>query len=358
METTGHNSALFLASGCLTAEGLREYCSGQLNPVDHQISDNHIANCSFCSEAINGHTIFLESFSADELKETHDDLLNQIDVLINKNRPAQNAEKKNKINTVMLTWLSIAAAVIVFFGIYYTYSHHYSGKNNDDLALADNRQPNQKSENSSNLSAPPVGNPTKANGESEPYNTVSAKPGPEKKTAEGESKQEATASVTTPTTITNSAEIKENSNENAAIAAKKETQVEPSATKVAVSANKRSMRRSDEDAIESNNQTIYTSVEEMPSFPGGEASRLKFLQGNTIFPQSAKEKGISGTVYVSFLVESTGKISDIKVLKGIGSGCDEEAIRVVRKMPNWIPGKQAGKPVGVKFTMPIKFSQK
>ena len=118
------------------------------------------------------------------------------------------------------------------------------------------------------------------------------------------------------------------------------------------------MRRSDEDAIESNNQTIYTSVEEMPSFPGGEASRLKFLQGNTIFPQSAKEKGISGTVYVSFLVESTGKISDIKVLKGIGSGCDEEAIRVVRKMPNWIPGKQAGKPVGVKFTMPIKFSQK
>ena len=77
---------------------------------------------------------------------------------------------------------------------------------------------------------------------------------------------------------------------------------------------------------------------------------------NLHYPDSAKQLGISGTVYVSFLIDTKGKVSNIKVLKGIGGGCDEEAIRVVKKMPRWGAGRQAGKAVNVQFTMPIRFS--
>lgn len=112
-----------------------------------------------------------------------------------------------------------------------------------------------------------------------------------------------------------------------------------------------------EKVIEQEDKTpIFTVVEEMPSFPGGEEARLKFLQENIQYPQVAKESGISGTVYISFVVDSKGKVTDVKIQRGIGGGCDEEAIRVIKLMPGWNPGKQAGKSVRVQFTMPIRFT--
>jgi periplasmic protein TonB len=100
---------------------------------------------------------------------------------------------------------------------------------------------------------------------------------------------------------------------------------------------------------------IFTIVEEMPSFPGGEGELAKFLAANIVYPQIAKESGIQGTVYVSFVVDSKGKVTDVRVLRGIGGGCDEEALRVVRMMPSWRPGKQNGQSVRVQFNMPIRF---
>ncbi|MFA5971091.1 MAG: energy transducer TonB [Lentimicrobiaceae bacterium] len=100
---------------------------------------------------------------------------------------------------------------------------------------------------------------------------------------------------------------------------------------------------------------IFTIVEEMPSYPGGEAERNKFLADNIVYPQQATENGIQGTVYVSFVVDSKGNVTDVKILRGIGGGCDEEALRVVKMMPKWHPGKQNGKQVRVLFNMPIYF---
>jgi protein TonB len=100
---------------------------------------------------------------------------------------------------------------------------------------------------------------------------------------------------------------------------------------------------------------VFTIFEEMPSFPGGEAERNKFLAENIVYPQQATENGIQGTVYVSFVVDSKGNVTDVKVLRGIGGGCDEEALRVVKMMPQWHPGKQNGKLVRVLFNMPIYF---
>ncbi len=96
-------------------------------------------------------------------------------------------------------------------------------------------------------------------------------------------------------------------------------------------------------------------VEEMPEFPGGDAGRLKYLSANTKYPESAKEIGLQGTVYVGFVVNEKGKVVEVELLRGIGGGCDEEALRVVKNMPDWKPGRQSGNEVRVRFSMPICF---
>ena len=103
-------------------------------------------------------------------------------------------------------------------------------------------------------------------------------------------------------------------------------------------------------------QQIFTIVEQMPEFPGGEEELFKYLGKNIKYPSMARENGITGTVYVTFVVEGNGEISDVKKLRGIGGGCDEEAMRVVKAMPSWKAGKQNGKSVRVQYNLPIKFT--
>jgi len=100
---------------------------------------------------------------------------------------------------------------------------------------------------------------------------------------------------------------------------------------------------------------IFTIVEEQPGFPGGESALMEYLKNNIKYPQLARESNIQGTVFVTFVVEPNGGISNVKVLRGIGGGCDDEAMRVVKNMPSWSPGKQRGKPVRVQFNLPIRF---
>ncbi len=95
-----------------------------------------------------------------------------------------------------------------------------------------------------------------------------------------------------------------------------------------------------------------------PQFPGGETELMKFLQQNLKYPQKAVEAGVQGKVIVNFVVGKDGSISHIKVIRGIGFGCDEEAIRVLKKMPPWDPGLMGGKPVPVYYTFPINFQLK
>ena len=101
--------------------------------------------------------------------------------------------------------------------------------------------------------------------------------------------------------------------------------------------------------------TIYDTVEKMPSFPGGEIMMYDFLARNVRYPQRAREDGYSGTVYVKFVIEPDGTLTNIEVAKGVGGGCSEEAVRVVKMMPNWIPGEAFGKKVRVTYTLPINF---
>ena len=102
----------------------------------------------------------------------------------------------------------------------------------------------------------------------------------------------------------------------------------------------------------------YANLDEQPQFPGGNQALLTFLNSNIIYPDSAKNNGISGTVYISFVINPDGKLTDAKIVKGSRycSQCDLEALRVILLMPDWIPGKQKGKPVKVKYMFPIKFN--
>jgi len=96
-------------------------------------------------------------------------------------------------------------------------------------------------------------------------------------------------------------------------------------------------------------------VEEMPVFPGGDTERQRFLAETIQYPQQAAENAIQGTVYVQFVIDSKGNITDVKILRGIGGGCDEEASRVIKMMPQWKPGRQNGKTVRVLYNMPVIF---
>jgi protein TonB len=99
----------------------------------------------------------------------------------------------------------------------------------------------------------------------------------------------------------------------------------------------------------------YIWVEEMPMFPGGEDAMLKYISNNIKYPVDAREANITGIVYLSFIVDKEGEIKNIEILKGIGGGCEEEAVRVIKKMSKWKPGKQNGQSVNVQFKLPISF---
>lgn len=100
----------------------------------------------------------------------------------------------------------------------------------------------------------------------------------------------------------------------------------------------------------------FMSVQEMPEFPGGQAAFSKFLSKNLRYPSQAQESNLQGRVTVSFIVETDGSLSDIHVLRGIGAGCDEEAIRVIKKAPAWRAGRQNGRAVRVMYNVPIVFN--
>ena len=102
-------------------------------------------------------------------------------------------------------------------------------------------------------------------------------------------------------------------------------------------------------------QQIFTVVEEMPEFPGGQGELLKYLGKSIKYPVIAQENGIQGRVICAFVVNRDGSIVDAEVLRGVDPSLDKEALRVINSMPKWKPGKQRGKPVRVKYTVPVTF---
>lgn len=110
--------------------------------------------------------------------------------------------------------------------------------------------------------------------------------------------------------------------------------------------------------VQQGDNSIEEEPDTYPEFFGGVESLYSFIAANIRYPKKAKENGIQGTVYVRFVVKADGSISDVNVLRGIGAGCDEEAVRVVKAMPRWKPGTKNGKPINTQYTIPITFKLK
>jgi protein TonB len=102
-------------------------------------------------------------------------------------------------------------------------------------------------------------------------------------------------------------------------------------------------------------EEIFTIVEDQPEFPGGIGAFYKYVATNLRYPAQARRMGIAGKVFVQFVVEKDGRLTDVQILKGIGAGCDEEALRVIKKSKAWKPGRQRGRPVKVRMIIPINF---
>ena len=117
---------------------------------------------------------------------------------------------------------------------------------------------------------------------------------------------------------------------------------------------------SDEDIAieieEESDDDFFMVVENMPEFPGGDLGLMKYIQKNVKYPPIAKEYNITGKVYVSFIVDKSGSVTNVKVVRGVDKNLDAEALRVVKSLPKYKPGKQRGKPVRVMFTIPINFT--
>ncbi len=110
-----------------------------------------------------------------------------------------------------------------------------------------------------------------------------------------------------------------------------------------------------EEKEEAEEAQVFFIVEEMPEFPGGEAALRAFIAKSINYPVIAQENGIQGKVYVTFVVDKDGGISEAKIARGVDPSLDKEALRVVNQLPKWKPGKQRGKPVRVSYTVPISF---
>lgn len=111
----------------------------------------------------------------------------------------------------------------------------------------------------------------------------------------------------------------------------------------------------EEPVEEEETDEIFTIVEQQPGFKGGISAFYSYVGKKMKYPSQARRMGIEGKVFVQFVVGKDGSISDVKIMRGIGAGCDEEAVRVIKNSPNWTPGKQRGKPVKVRMVLPITF---
>jgi protein TonB len=143
-----------------------------------------------------------------------------------------------------------------------------------------------------------------------------------------------------------------------AVAAEKTQVGDPNAEEVIAAPEATAAPTRVEVAVEAapKEEQVFTVVEQQPEFNGGMAALGQYLGKNLRYPAAAQRANVSGRVFVSFVVNTDGSIQDVAVLKGLGFGTDEEAIRVIKAMPKWRPGKQSGRPVRVKYNLPINFT--
>lgn len=385
------SSALFMPSGCLTGEALMLFISGSLKGAALTKAQKHIAECPLCTDAAEGLRMWLNGNKPDETPAPGlTDTLNseaarlpgkQPFAEIHSNKPSPSpvnkfhartdilnerikqrlhtyssmeANEKKRLSYKPFVWIAAAASVVLLIGSFYVV---WIQNQVDSENLA-----KQRAAEMAMLESP--ANPDTLTILMHENKTVLAM---REKNVQGISKSTQTRepAVVEDAEVFNQDELSvathadvlpEKLPTEESIAMKEDSKaVTVDKANAAPAGNSVKMAAMKKAEVEYESKDVFTIVEEMPSFPGGEAERNKFLAENIAYPKQAAESGIQGTVYISFIVSAGGKIEDVKIIRGIGGGCDEEALRVVKLMPRWKPGRQDGKAVRTIFNMPVVF---
>lgn len=367
----GESQKLFTTSGCLTEETLFRHCSGLLQAAELQLVDDHVQACELCSLALEGYALTTpDSFSEDmnRLNQKFAETGQTSGIPGHASDAGEKVGDKRLVGKGRKSFLQryrielIAATLLLLIAI---------GGRQIYLGLMNPRS----SENQMALAVKPdSAEEAIVESDLKPVSSEKASPLTENKPASplgiaGENKL--TESVNEDLVVTVDAEISEQTITEDTQPISTENEIIPEAGTlkspeltdthyiegITITKANKASRLSRETAEEETAEAeIFTVVEESPHFPGGEDARIKFLQENLKYPVIARESSIQGTVFITFVIEKDGTITDIRVLRGIGGGCDEEALRALKLMPRWIPGKQRGKPVRVQFNLPVKFS--
>jgi TonB family protein len=367
MNNNANNTqALFMPSGCLTGDTLALFVSGSLASLDLEKAMKHLSDCPLCTDAAEGLKKWLQENQSAETQDSdvvHLDLLQHKTNKLNeriRQRIHEKAISDSQVKNLSykpVVWYAAAAAILLFIAVGYIMwmqNQHelklQAQKLQKDRELAlmaqipenlayppsnTNVILNIKYNHDKGLHIPPVVSIVNADVAMAASKTGSG--GNNAARAIDETEYTETREGVESDVLRDESGMYKGQNSKHSIA----TRNSGGAT-----------RKTDTD---DDTRSVFISVREMPSFPGGEVARLKYLARNLRYPAQAAEEGIQGTVYVSFVVKKNGNLADIKILKGIGGGCDDEALRVVKKMPTWIPGAQNGKNVPVLYTLKVDF---
>lgn len=432
-DTNNKSLAIFMPSGCLTADGMTRFVSGTLSHTEKVAVKQHLFECPLCTDATEGMRLWLvenKSSSESDMNSVGSDVAETSG--IKKSHPGKSpfatkplstpaypfhnrtkeinerikqrvifhkqvdAAEEKRIHLKPYIWVGIAATLALFLSIFYVLQQQN---------LFDKKSTAQEKPDETEI--PAVAQKPEINADS----TISINP----VLALNDKKRKASASVTLDSdnetestdmdailhmeSVTDEFQlpvVAEETESDLASASRAEiAEVEARdfdtswpgiteqpvpvegvvVTAYGIAKEKKSLGNATTETRDAKAQTseskvqtksaknregvkengVFTVVEQMPEFPGGENARFEFLSKNIVYPTLAAENGIQGTVYLSFIVKKDGRITDARILRGIGGGCDEEALRVVRNMPPWKPGKQNGKHVDVLFNMPVIF---
>ncbi len=346
----------FNETGCLTLDALEKYNSGKLEGNDLQTVSSHLAGCDLCSDALEGLKLIND-------REKLNSVISEINDNLTKN--LLNNQKYRKIRNDRIFYFSAAAVIILLLGIfsYFKFSinkhtieiSELSGDKKVEMPVPKYRETEKTTKQSVDEKHTEITETEKLK-----YITINMSDIEPEELFDEE--LEISLDEEEPETKNVTGDEISNSDESFLmdmIVINSEANVEsgPSAPPIHIQLNNNNTK-TDESAIENDKTDIAAKeliVEIMPQFPGGENGLRNYLQQNLKYPVRARDKGVEGKVYISFMVSETGGVTNVEILKGIDPECNNEAARIIKEMPHWKPGTRQGKPVSVRFVLPVYF---
>ncbi len=387
MSSNNSKYRLFSANGCLNQETIQKYLSGSLSNSEKIIVNKHIKECPLCADAVEGARII----SGKEYSRDIEEIKNRISL---KTKEKKTILFNHRKRFLRLSYISAAASIVIILSVFFYID---SIRNKSQLAVSDKMElddtvlqeekiitpqtkekiplTRQKNEINAGFVKQKKGNDKdvkllqapKEISEELVDNDIEIEDELSLDNVEVDEESEAIAAVlenekVETKTVEEKAEIQTYAASSEIVAGSPETT--RNRNRILESNAKRSKEQYAEvsevivefEEEETSDSDVFYVVEEMPKFKGkGLDEFRKYIQNNLKYPESASESGISGRVYVSFVINKRGKVKDVKIVRSVDAAFDKEAIRVVKSSPNWTPGKQRGENIKVAYTIPIEF---